>query len=288
MSTVPFPSNSYDPAGAHEGGGRYDAEALRRALVGPGRWALLDVVDATGSTNADLAAAAQANAPDRSVLVAEEQTGGRGRLTRSWESPRGSGITVSVLWRPAGVPVDRYGWLPMLAGVALLRAVHEVAPDVPAGLKWPNDLLLGRPGGKAAGILAETVATPGAEPAVVLGIGVNVGAAPGSVPGATSLATEGAEVGRSALLVALLAQLVEWEARWRAAGGDADASGLRSAYRAACLSLGSQVRVEMPGGSSVVGVAEDVDPAGQLLVLEPDGHRRTVAAGDVVHLRSAR
>ena len=267
----------------------FDVHALRRRLLGPaGRWNRLDVVDTTGSTNADLLAQAAAGAPDRTVRLTEHQTAGRGRLDRGWESPRGSGIAVSVLWRPEGVPTERFGWLPMLAGVALLDAIRALAPDVAAGLKWPNDLLLGPEGRKGAGILAEMTAVSGGGPGVVLGLGINVDAAAGTLPEtATSLAAEGAAVDRTELLVSLLERLGAREADWRGAEGDADESGLRGDYRAGCLSLGSQVRVEMPGGSSIVGMAEDVDPSGRLLVLEPDGNRRAVAAGDIVHLRPA-
>ncbi|GEL24981.1 biotin--[acetyl-CoA-carboxylase] ligase [Pseudonocardia sulfidoxydans NBRC 16205] len=267
--------------------GPLDIDMLRPALVAPvGPWTRVDLVAETGSTNADLLAAAAAGAPDRSVLVAERQTSGRGRLARSWESPPGAGLTVSVLWRPEGVPADRFGWLPMLAGLALLDTVKEVCA-APAGLKWPNDLLLGSEGRKAAGILAEMTAVTGGGPGVVLGIGLNVDATIPQLPaGATSLAEEGAVgVDRAELLVALLRRLAEREARWRDARGDAEAVGLRSDYRAGCLSLGAQVRVELPGGDAIVGMAEDVDPHGRLLVLGADGARRPVAAGDVVHLR---
>jgi BirA family biotin operon repressor/biotin-[acetyl-CoA-carboxylase] ligase len=267
----------------------FDVHDLRHRLLGPtGRWTRVEVVDETRSTNADLVAQASAGAPDGAVLVTEHQTAGRGRLDRTWEAPRGSGIAVSVLWRPEGIPAERLGWLPMLAGVALLDAVRDLAPGVEAGLKWPNDLLLGPERRKGAGILAEMTAVSGGGPGVVLGMGINVGAPAGTLPAtATSLAAEGAPVDRTELLVAVLRNLGEREAAWRAAAGDADESGLRGDYRAGCLSLGSEVRVEMPGGSAVVGIAEDVDPSGHLLVLEPDGNRRAIAAGDIVHLRPA-
>lgn len=260
-----------------------DPQALRAALVGP--WAQLDVVERTGSTNADLLAAAAAGAPDRTVLVAEHQDAGRGRLARSWVSPPGSGLTVSVLFRPTGVHPSRFGWLPLLAGLAALDAVRGVT-TAPAGLKWPNDLLVGAEPRKVAGILAE-VADPG-RPAVVVGIGINVDAAPPDQPGATSLAAEaGHPVDRTEVLVALLTRLSEREAVWRAGRGDADATRLRADYRSGCRSLGSSVRVELPGGTSVTGIAEDVDVDGRLLLLDAEGHRRAVAAGDVVHLRPA-
>jgi BirA family transcriptional regulator, biotin operon repressor / biotin---[acetyl-CoA-carboxylase] ligase len=257
-----------------------DADALRAAVIGP--WAALDVVERTGSTNADLLAAAGEGAPDRTVLVAEHQEAGRGRLARSWVSPPGSGITVSVLLRPAGVPPARFGWLPLLAGLALLDTVHELT-SVHAVLKWPNDLLLGPQQRKAAGILAEVA--DAVRPAVVVGIGVNVAAAPEDQAAATSLAAEGADVDRGDVLITLLAKLAEREAAWREARGDPDAVRLRSAYRAACASLGAEVRVELPGGATLRGIAEDVDTDGRLLLLDPAGHRKAVSAGDVVHVR---
>jgi BirA family transcriptional regulator, biotin operon repressor / biotin---[acetyl-CoA-carboxylase] ligase len=259
-----------------------DADVLRTSLVGP--WAQLDVVERTGSTNADLMAAAAAGAPDRSVLVAEYQESGRGRLARSWVAPPGSGITVSVLLRPTGVPPTRFGWLPLLAGLAALDAVRELT-DAPAGLKWPNDLLLGPGYRKVAGILAEVA--DHARPAVVVGIGLNVVASPPDQPGATSLVAEGGPADRTAVLVALLSRLAEREAAWREGRGDPDATRLRADYRSGCASLGSDVRVELPGGTVLTGIAEDVDRDGRLLLLDPAGHRRAVAAGDVVHLRPA-
>ena len=264
----------------------WDAAALRAALVGPaGAWARVDVVGQVGSTNAALLASAASGAPDRSVLVAEYQDAGRGRLGREWVSPPDTGVTVSVLLRPATVAPDRYGWLPLLAGLAVRDAVRELVP-ARVCLKWPNDLLVGDAQGKAGGILAE--ATSGSDgTAVVLGIGLNVAGGPDELPaGATSLRAEGAEaVDRMKVLVTVLTRLAERESAWRAAGGDADVHRLRADYRAACSSLGAEVRVELPGGMTVIGMAEDVDRDGRLLLLGADGQRRAIAAGDVVHLR---
>jgi BirA family transcriptional regulator, biotin operon repressor / biotin---[acetyl-CoA-carboxylase] ligase len=259
-----------------------DADVLRTSLVG--LWAQVDVVERTGSTNADLLAAAAAGAPDRSVLVAEHQEAGRGRLARTWVAPPGSGITVSILLRPTGVPPSRFSWLPLLAGLAALDAVRELT-TAPAGLKWPNDLLLGAEPRKVAGILAE-VGDHG-RPAVVVGIGMNVVSSPPDQPGATSLAAEGGPADRTAVLVALLTRLARRETEWRESRGDPDATRLRADYRAGCASLGSEVRVELPGGAVLTGIAEDVDRDGRLLLLDRAGHRRAVAAGDVVHLRRA-
>ena len=260
----------------------WDPAALRAALAGA--WARVDVVDRVGSTNAALLASAASGAPDRSVLVAEHQDAGRGRLGRDWVSPPGTGVTVSVLLRPE-VPPDRYGWLPLLAGLAVRDAVRELVP-AQVCLKWPNDLLLGDEQRKAGGILAEATSGPDGT-AVVLGIGLNVSGGPGALPAnATSLRAEGAQAAdRTKVLVAVLTRLAERESAWRAAGGDPDAHRLRADYREACSSLGAEVRVELPGGMTATGMAEDVDGDGRLLLLGADGHRRAVAAGDVVHLR---
>jgi BirA family transcriptional regulator, biotin operon repressor / biotin---[acetyl-CoA-carboxylase] ligase len=256
-----------------------DADALRAAVVGP--WARLDVVERTGSTNADLLAAAAAGAPDRSVLAADHQESGRGRLTRTWTAPAGTGIAVSALLRPQGVAPSRFGWLPLLAGLAALDAVRELGVAT-ARLKWPNDLLVGPGQRKVAGILAEAT-----DRAVVIGIGINVSASPPDLPTATDLAAEGCAVGRTEVLTTLLLRLAEREAEWRAARGDPDAHRLRADYRAGCATLGAEVRVELPGTGWVTGIAEDVDRDGRLLLLDAGGHRRAVSAGDVVHVRRA-
>src|SRR3984885_10900926 len=153
-----------------------DEGMLRAAALG-GFWTALDVVASTGSTNVDLLArAADSALPEGQVLVAEEQTAGRGRLGRTWTSVPGASLTFSVLLRPVTVPAGRGGWLPLLAGVAVASAVRSVA-GVEAVLKWPNDVLVGDR--KLAGILAEQ--SPDGS-AVVIGIGLNVAAAPGALP----------------------------------------------------------------------------------------------------------
>src|SRR5262245_4332406 len=158
---------------------KLDVLALREQLVAPnGPYAALDVVETTGSTNADLMTAAGEGAADRTVLVAEQQTAGRGRRSREWVSPAGSGVYLSVLVRPATVPAARLGTLGMVAGLALMHAARETA-GIDASLKWPNDLLVGD-GTKAAGVLSEVAAGQ----AAVVGVGLNVTALPeGADPG---------------------------------------------------------------------------------------------------------
>jgi BirA family biotin operon repressor/biotin-[acetyl-CoA-carboxylase] ligase len=262
-----------------------DEGALRRALVAPaGPYAALDVVATVASTNTALAAAARQGAPDRTVLVAEHQIAGRGRAARSWVAPARSGLTLSVLLRPTKVPQTRWGWVPLLVGVALCRTVRTLG-ELPAVLKWPNDLLLGAGRRKAAGILAEVV--PG--PAVVVGIGLNVtlGSDELPVPGATSLATEQAAcTDRDPLLRGLLRALDSEVRMWCEHQGDPVAGGLRDAYRQRCATLGAQVSVELPGQPALTGTAVDLDVEGRLVVLS-GGQRRALSAGDVTHVRSA-
>ncbi|HEU5475801.1 MAG TPA: biotin--[acetyl-CoA-carboxylase] ligase [Actinophytocola sp.] len=260
-----------------------DATALRASLVAPsGPYAALDVVPSTGSTNADLAAAAVAGAADRTVLIAERQTAGRGRRGREWVSPP-AGVYLSVLLRPDPVPAARLGGLAVVAGLALVRTA--AGAGVAAELKWPNDLLAGA--GKCAGVLSEAV--PGG---VVVGIGLNVAALPAEVPPgpgglpATSLEQSGAgRLDRTAVAGALLAAFAEYETRWRAADGDLAAAGLLDEYRRACRTLGRRVRVELPDGE-LTGTATGVDAGGELVVDTDGGTRRTLSAGDVVHLRA--
>lgn len=231
------------------------------------------------STNAEVAALARDGAPEGLVLVAEEQTSGRGRLDRSWVSPRGAGLTLSVLLRPSS-PTLTWSWLPIVTGLALLTAVRRLT-EVDAALKWPNDLLLGPSQAKAAGILAES--GPGW---VVTGVGLNVSTTVDELPpGATSLHAEGAPVTRAALLVELVLALETNYALWTEANGDADGSGLLADYLDSCATLSRAVTVQLPDGRALRGVAEGIDPGGGLTVRTEDGSLTNVVAADVVHVR---
>lgn len=263
-------------------------DALRRALVVPvGPYRALDIVATVASTNTALAAAARQEAPDRTVLVAEHQTAGRGRAARGWVAPARSGLMLSVLLRPTEVPQARWSWLPLLVGVALGRTVSTLG-ELPAVLKWPNDLLLGSHRRKAAGILAEVVPpSSNNSPAVVVGIGLNVTLRPEElpVPDATSLAIEQAAcTDRDPLLRALLRALDTELRQWYQHEGDPVASGLREAYQQRCATLGEQVRVELPGQPALTGTAVEIDTEGRLVVLS-GGQRRALSVGDVMHVR---
>jgi BirA family transcriptional regulator, biotin operon repressor / biotin---[acetyl-CoA-carboxylase] ligase len=233
-------------------------------------------VPVTGSTNADLSALAAAGEAAGLVLVAGEQTAGRGRLGRAWVAPAGTALTFSVLLRPA-VPASRLGWLPLVCGLAVTDAVRDVS-GLQVGLKWPNDVLAGER--KLGGILVERV---GGTDAAVAGIGLNVAMTADQLPvtAATSLAVElgpAAVPSLEELLTEVLDRLAYRLAAWES-GADQSAD-----YRAACRTLGRPVRVEMPAGPSLAGTTLDVDADGRLLV-DTGTEVVAVAAGDVVHVR---
>ncbi|MFE2195171.1 biotin--[acetyl-CoA-carboxylase] ligase [Streptomyces olivaceus] len=263
--------------------------ALRRGLVREGRlWRQVDVVQRTGSTNSDLVARAAAeDLAEGVVLVAEEQSAARGRLDRQWTAPARSGLFFSVLLRPAEVPVARWGWLPLLTGVAVATGLSRAA-GVDTALKWPNDLLVtvGGEERKAGGILAERAGDDG----VVIGVGINVSLRADElpVPRAGSLALAGAAAtDRDPLLRGVLRSLEDWYGRWREAGGDPAVSGLQETYAAGCATLGRTVRAELPGDRSLVGEAVAVDGDGRLVLATEAGVQEPVGAGDIVHLRPA-
>jgi BirA family biotin operon repressor/biotin-[acetyl-CoA-carboxylase] ligase len=241
----------------------------------------VEVVVETDSTNTDLRkAASEGTAGPGHVLVAEHQRAGRGRLGRRWESAPGAGLTFSALLDPSAAPLARWGWLPLLTGLAVAEAV-EAAAGVPLKVKWPNDVL-STGGLKIAGVLCERVDTAGG-PRAIVGVGLNVAAGPDQlpVPTAGSLAMAGASTtDRPVLLAAVLDRLAERLAEWLEHAGDAAAAGLLDAYAARSATLGSQVAVTAPGGEEILGEATHIDSTGALVLRTVDGPR-TVAAGDV-------
>jgi BirA family transcriptional regulator, biotin operon repressor / biotin---[acetyl-CoA-carboxylase] ligase len=262
--------------------------SLRRAILGSaGPWTRLDVVAVTGSTNADLVARARAGAAGHgAVLTADHQHAGRGRRDRSWTTPPGAALAVSMLVRPEQVPPARWSWLPLVAGLGVLDALVGVA-GVDARLKWPNDVLVDD--AKVCGVLCEVVDRPDG-PAVVVGVGINVSqtAEELPVPTATSLLLSGSAItDRDTVLRAVLRAFGDRYLAWVGARGDPRGSDIGAGYREACVSIGQRVRVDLPGGSELFGRAAEVDDEGRLVV-DAGGVRHRLAAGDVVHVRSAR
>ncbi|BDZ53781.1 biotin--[acetyl-CoA-carboxylase] ligase [Agromyces marinus] len=272
-----------------------------RAVVPRFEW-----MDRAGSTNdvlKDAATGADAAAwPHGATIVTDDQTRGRGRMGRTWLAPTGKTLAISVLLRPGDLPggplpADAYGWLPLIAGIAMTEAVRaEVARasadeggeqdgtgGVEVWLKWPNDVLVS--GFKVCGILSELVSAE----AVVIGAGLNLTLDEHDLPTLTStslLLATGVRPDGDAVLADYLERLLALVAGFAASGGDAIASGVHERATALCGTLGIDVRVELPGGATLVGVAEAVDADGRLIVRDDEnGHAQAVAAGDVTHLR---
>lgn len=229
----------------------------------------LIAVESSPSTNSELLErAARHEVPTFTTIVTDDQAAGRGRLARSWVTPPGSALAVSVL-----VPGTLGGWIPLAAGIAMTDALRTVLGDRVA-LKWPNDVLVGER--KICGILAE-VAPDGR---VVVGAGVNTAMTAAQLPvsTATSLAVEGVDPGAAdGVLAAYLTGLREALGR--------PPAELRRRLRERCSTLGASVRVELPGGEQLLGTAVDVDADGRLQVDVPGRGVVAVAAGDVVHVR---
>ncbi|GAB3048096.1 biotin--[acetyl-CoA-carboxylase] ligase [Sediminivirga luteola] len=240
-------------------------ELERRALAGPGAW------------------------PDYSVLGAEYQSAGAGRRGRSFTAPPSAALMVSVLLRPGRLAAgDRgavLGWVPLLAGLALVRAL-ERACRVRARLKWPNDVLVTAADGtegKITGILGR-VAMLGEEPLVIIGAGTNVHQDRSALPvsHAASVRTAGGHTDREALLIAYLEEFAPLYHRLRDGGADA-VPGLRAEVEPVVSTLGRRVRAELPGGAAREGTALGLGPGGELLLDAGE----PISAADVHHLRPA-
>lgn len=264
-----------------------DAGRLHDAVAG--KWDLRAVVPETGSTNDDAALVASLRPGDPSwpgvLVVADHQTGGRGRRGRQWTAPPRTSVAVSVAFTPR-VTTARWGWIPLLAGQAVRDSASALlgAADVAvaARIKWPNDVLLDGPApGKLSGVLAEVHGAT-----AVVGAGINTNLDGDDLPGtATSLRrATGRVVDPTDVVAGYLGRLHDWLTRWLDADGDADASGLRPAHLAASATVGRQVNVHTPSGV-VSGRAVDVDAVGCLVVDVPDQGRVSLSAGDVVHVR---
>jgi BirA family biotin operon repressor/biotin-[acetyl-CoA-carboxylase] ligase len=190
-------------------------------------------------------------------------------------------LAVSVLLRPleAGMPgTDSFGWLSLLAGVAMAKSLRD--SGVAAALKWPNDVLISER--KVCGILAEA-STDGI---VVIGAGVNLTLTEAQlpVPTAISMLIAGGNPDADAALAGYLVRLRELYGRLVRTGGDAQTSGVLQEVSEACSTLGQTVRVTLPGGEDLVGRAERLDADGRL-VIDSNGRRTALSAGDVTHLR---
>ncbi len=233
----------------------------------------VSVVAETGSTNDDLLRAAErGELADRTVLRAEHQTAGRGRLDRRWDAPAGGSLLASIYFMD---PDDRPTAMLQRVGIAIVDAVSQLAglrteasKHAVLGLKWPNDVLYD--GRKLAGVLAQRSTSA---PGLIVGFGVNVAWAPPEAARINDFADCTAEQ--------LLAEIIK---AFDAQSGDS--AVLAQTYRAQLLTLGHFVRVHLPGDSTFEGQAVDVDAEGRIIVISEMGVKRVFDVGDVVHLRA--
>ena len=229
-----------------------------------------------GSTNDEAKRLARAGAPEGTVVIADCQNRGRGRLNREWAAPPGSGLLMSLIFRPK-LATHQVQRLTILCGLAVADAI-ELQTGLQVGLKWPNDAVIA--GRKVCGILSEIEFEGPKVSFAVVGIGINVNLDPALLPAdlpltATSLSRElGAEVARLPLLQALLQKIEE---RYSMLGA---AQSLHSQWAARLVTLGRPVTVSgtVP---ALEGMAESVDADGALLVRLADGRLEKVLAGDV-------
>ena len=277
------------------------ADQARSALVGT-RFADVRWVAETGSTNVDVLELGRQGEAEGVVLVADHQTAGRGRLGRTWQAPAGGSLLCTVLVRP---PAEIAPMTTMAVAVAAAQAVEDLTGCAPR-LKWPNDLVWpgdgSGPDRKLAGILAEVdwpassqassgwaEPRPGDRLLVAVGIGINVAWGPDVPADLADLAVAIDHLpapdpapGRVDLLVAMLRRLDEHYTALLA--GTSGPEALREAWRARSATLGRRVRVDL-GSDDLEGTAVDITAEGHLVVETLEGERRTIAVGDVVHLR---
>lgn len=222
------------------------------------------------STNDEAKRLAAADAPEGTWVVAEEQTGGRGRRGRAWTSPPGN-LYASLLLRPPG-PARALTALSFVAAVAVGEALLTLSGTLPVAYKWPNDVLVG--GRKVAGILLESGGTP---IWVVVGIGLNVAHHPDDLQRpATSLAAAGLQVSVDTAMAALGRALENTYLRWRELGFEP----VRQAWLARAVGLGEPIVVRLPD-RELRGRFAALDHDGALLLDQADGQRLRIDAGDV-------
>ena len=244
-------------------------EAVINSLITP-YWRV-SVVEFTGSTQNDLAQLISSGiAFDGQVLTTEYQTSGRGRLDRTFEAPKSSALLFSFYIKPRRKK-EEWGFIPLIAGLSVVSAISKLDSSIQLDLKWPNDCLVNEK--KCAGVIAQALAD-----GIIIGIGLNVSMRQDElpVPNATSLALEGSKLSdRNQILAQILISFSELLQEWETG------ISLVDRYEKASTTIGKQVRVELPGGQILEGMATGISHIGEL-ILDNGIH---VSAGDVIHLR---
>jgi BirA family biotin operon repressor/biotin-[acetyl-CoA-carboxylase] ligase len=260
---------------------QFDAKALQSRLAGRRIGSLLHYREAVDSTNRVAMALAREGAADGTVVLTDRQTAGRGRLQRSWQSPPGCNLYLSVILRPAIPPHDS-AQITLLAGVAVAEAVASVCA-AGVGIKWPNDVRIR--GRKVCGILTE-MRTVGGQGAVIVGIGLNVNIRkgdfdPGHCDTATSLREEtGRDHSREDLFVILCERLGHWYEIFLHAGF----SPVREGWLVRSEMAGKHVRI-LFRDEVQEGVVEGIDRDGALLIADGRGEVRRITAGDATIMK---
>ncbi|MDO4928891.1 MAG: biotin--[acetyl-CoA-carboxylase] ligase [Corynebacterium sp.] len=252
-----------------------DIDRIRQALLRAG-FADIRYTTSTGSTNTDLVALAKEGAPAWTVILAEQQTAGKGRMGRSYASPLYGQLTLSLLIRPPAESIERIGTMNLATGVGIIDALGL---ESGIRLKWPNDVIIENR--KLCGMLAEAVAM-GKEPAVVIGFGLNTGLRREELPvsHATSLYLEDIEFDRNDLTIEVLKAVRTRLCQWQ----NNDLSYMAD-YRKVCVTIGQDVRVLLPGNEEVLGKATAVLNDGRIVVVDNASEEHVFAVGDVEHLR---
>lgn len=222
------------------------------------------------STNLELARNLNETTPHFSAVIAASQTAGLGRLGRSWESPKNSSLSLSIFL--SGEKITEPAWATLLAALAVKRAIAELGV-IGSGVKWPNDVLVS--GKKISGILAQLL--PKGD--VVLGIGLNLTPQSSELTLATSLEEQGVSVDLDSAAAVIGRQLAVLLQAFETGSAE-----VKQLFAQSCVTLGQEVRAELPGGGQVLGLASEIDSAGQLVILTPEA--LSLSAADVWHLRT--
>ncbi len=245
--------------------------AVINAKIAPyWRVSVVDVTESTQNDLKDLLSSHRAHIGD--VIAAEYQSAGRGRLDRTFSAPSHSALLFSFLITPFSRAKDSWGWIPLLASAAIVETLRSIDSSAEVTIKWPNDILFGEK--KVAGLLCETI-----DGEVIVGVGINISMAEKELPvsHATSLFLEGFNnLDRDFLLIEILNNFSRRFEEW-----DAGSDEVAATYRKFSSTLGRQVRIELPQGTLIEGIATGISAEGELVL----GDGAHVSVGDVVHLR---
>ena len=252
----------------------------------------LYVFDELPSTNTFALEIARNPTPQGTVVLADKQTAGRGRLHRKWLSPPGVNIYGSIIFSLQGQFQD-LGWIPLMAGAAIAQAIEETTA-INIHLKWPNDILVNAQ--KVGGILCESFKRDSTETCVVIGFGINVNLSESAIPKdlksiATSLHIHARHlIDRYQLLQSIISSI---EQGWEGLTSQGP-QGCHQAYNPRCSTLGEQVQVQFPDGKTIEGIAQSIGKQGQLQIIpSPSGRHEQSAkivdvhSGDIHHIRKS-